>query len=315
MGKIVCGIDLGGTKINTGLVDENGKVLYNVKVPTLAQEGPEAVVKRIVKSVHDLLKESGVELKDISGIGVGSPGPLDVERGIIMSPSNLPGWNNVPLVDILKKEFKINTKLNNDANAAALGEYFFGAGRGIKDFIYMTVSTGIGGGIIIDGRLYNGVSSNAGEIGHATINFNGPKCNCGNIGCFEVYASGTAVGRFAREALSSGEDSIMKTMAPISEIKSEHVFEAARMGDRLALKLIDMEGYYLGVGITNLIACYNPQMIAIGGGVGSQLEMYYDKMYETLNKLCLAPSLRDCRIVKAELGGDLGLIGAAALVF
>lgn len=315
MGKIVCGIDLGGTKINTGIVDENGKVLYSVKVPTLAQEGPDAVVKRILKSVNDVLDHSNMSTADIGGIGIGSPGPLDSVKGIIMEPSNLPGWKDVPIVKILKAEFAANIKLNNDANAAAIGEFMFGAGRGLRNFIYMTVSTGIGGGIIINGKLYDGVSSNAGEVGHATINFDGPKCNCGSYGCFETYASGTAVGRFAREALEKGEESIMRDMAPVGEIKAEHVFEAARQRDKLALRLVELEGYYLGIGIANILAFYNPEMIAIGGGVGGQLDMYYDSMYESLKKRALGPSLNDCRIVKAELGADLGLIGAAALVF
>lgn len=314
MGKIVCGVDLGGTKINTGIVNEEGKILKSIKVPTLAEEGPDAVISRIEKSILDVLDKEGIKAANLSGIGIGSPGPLDAEKGVVICPPNLPGWENVPLVKILSEKFNVMIKLNNDANAAALGEHLFGAGRGVDNFVYITVSTGIGGGAIIGGKLYNGVNSNAAEIGHHTIDFRGPKCNCGNYGCFEAFGSGTALARFAKEAIEGGKKSIIKDIAGEGAIKAEHVFEAAKMKDELAKELIDNEAFYLGVGIANIMAFYNPARIAIGGGVSSQWDMLHDTMMKTINERALKPNKEACEIVRAELGGDVGLLGAAALV-
>lgn len=313
MGKIVCGIDIGGTKINTGLLDSDGRVINNIKVPTKASEGPDAVISRIIKSVEEVLKLSNVGLKSVSGIGIGSPGPLDTEKGIIMNPSNLPGWDNVHITDIIENKFNIKTTLDNDANAAALGEYLYGAGKGSKAFVYVTVSTGVGGGVVTNGKVYHGINSNAAEIGHSMINFNGPRCNCGNYGCLEAYASGTALARFAKEAVDNGYETIIKIIAGPDPINAEHVFEAAKKRDKLAAELVDNEAFYLGIGIANILAFYNPEVIAIGGGVANAWDMFIDRMLDTAKKRSLKPIFDACRIVKAELGSNVGLIGAAAL--
>ena len=313
MGKIVCGIDIGGTKINTGLLDSDGRVINNIKVPTKASEGPDAVISRIIKSVEEVLKLSNVGLKSVSGIGIGSPGPLDTEKGIIMNPSNLPGWDNVHITDIIENKFNIKTTLDNDANAAALGEYLYGAGKGSKAFVYVTVSTGVGGGVVTNGKVYHGINSNAAEIGHSMINFNGPRCNCGNYGCLEAYASGTALARFAKEAVDNGQETIIKIIAGPDPINAEHVFEAAKKKDKLAAELVDNEAFYLGIGIANILAFYNPEVIAIGGGVANAWDMFIDRMLDTAKKRSLKPIFDACRMVKAELGSNVGLIGAAAL--
>lgn len=313
MGKIVCGIDIGGTKINTGLMDSSGNVINNVKVPTYASEGPDAAISRIIKSVEDVLKLSNISIKNISGIGIGSPGPLDTEKGIIRKTSNLPGWENVHIKDIIENKFKIKTTLDNDANAAALGEYLYGTGKGSKAFVYITISTGIGGGVVLDGKLYHGINSNAAEVGHTIINFDGPKCNCGNYGCLEAYASGTALAKFAKEALDNGCESMIKSIAGPDPVSAEHVFEAAKKKDKLAVKLVENEAFYLGIGMSNILAFYNPEIIAIGGGVANAWDMFIDKMLDTAEKRSLKPIYDACRIVKAELGGNVGLIGAAAL--
>ena len=313
MGKIVCGIDIGGTKINTGLLDSDGRVINNIKVPTKASEGPDAVISRIIKSVEEVLKLSNVGLKSVSGIGIGSPGPLDTEKGIIMNPSNLPGWDNVHITDIIENKFNIKTTLDNDANAAALGEYLYGAGKGSKAFVYVTVSTGLGGGVVTNGKVYHGINSNAAEIGHSMINFNGPRCNCGNYGCLEAYASGTALARFAKEAVDNGQETIIKIIAGPDPINAEHVFEAAKKKDKLAAELVDNEAFYLGIGIANILAFYNPEVIAIGGGVANAWDMFIDRMLDTAKKRSLKPIFDACRMVKAELGSNVGLIGAAAL--
>lgn len=314
MGKIVCAVDLGGTKINTGLVTEDGKVIKSVKIPTNASEGPDAILGRIKKSIHDVLKMASLSAKDICGIGVGSPGPLDPVEGVVISPSNLPGWNRVPVVQILKDEFGIPVALNNDANSAALGEYIFGSGKGTKNFVYMTISTGIGGGVIIDGKLYSGTNCNAAEVGHATIDFKGPKCNCGNYGCLEVFASGTGLAKIARKAVESGKNTIIKDIAGEQPIKAEHVFEAAKRGDEVAKKLLDDEAFYLGIGISNIMMFYNPERIAVGGGMSKQWDILEDRVMEVVKERTLQPLWEVCPVVKAELGDDIGVLGAAALM-
>lgn len=177
MEKLVLGVDLGGTKINTGIVKENGEIVNNIKVPTIAEEGPDAVIGRIIKSIKDVLEKSKVDISDIEGIGIGSPGPIDSKKGVVMNPSNLPGWNNVHITDKIYNEFKLPVKLENDANAAGFGEYVFGSGKGKNPFVYITVSTGIGGGVVIDGKILDGINSNGAEIGHHMINFDGPNAD------------------------------------------------------------------------------------------------------------------------------------------
>lgn len=314
MSKVVIGVDLGGTKINTGIVDENGKVLKSVKAPTLAKEGPYPVIDRIKKSIYDVLEEANMKLGDVGGIGIISPGPIDSDKGLVINPSNLPGWDHIPLVNLLKEEFNLPVMLDNDANAAALAEFLFGAGRGLKNFVYITVSTGIGGGVIINGKLYRGTNSNAAEVGHMTIDYKGPKCNCGNIGCFEVFASGTAIARLAREAVQKGRSTLIKEMARDNEITAQHVFEAALAKDAVALELIDNEAFFLGVGISNIITFANPERIAIGGGVSKQWDMFYDKMMDTVRERTLKPMIEVCQIVKSELKDDIGILGAAAII-
>lgn len=314
MQKIICGVDLGGTKIKTGLVDEKGKIISSIKIPTLAQEGPDAVIKRIVRSITDVSNMANIAISNISGIGIGVPGQLDVPKGLIVNMPNLPGWNNIPLAERISKELKLPVKIDNDANAAALGEYLFGVGNGIDIFMYITISTGIGGGLIINGEIYHGANSNALEIGHMTIDFNGPKCNCGNYGCFESMASGTALARYANDLLTSEKNTLLKDITNTDEIKAEHVFKAAQLGDKLSKDLIDKESFYLGIGISNLITLFNPRRIAIGGGMSNDLDVMYDKIVETINTRALKANASICDIVKAKLGDNTGLLGAVSLM-
>lgn len=314
MERIVCAVDLGGTKINTGLIKNNGEIIKSIRIPTNAFEGPEAVINRIRGSIFDILKAGDLTSSDILGIGVGSPGPLDPIKGEVISSANLPGWDRVPIVKILQNEFNVPVVINNDANSGALGEYIFGCGRGTKNFVYMTVSTGIGGGVIIDGKLYSGANCNAAEIGHGTIDYKGPRCKCGNFGCLEVFASGTALAQYAKESIRIGKKSIINEISDVDNIKGEHIFEAARLGDKLALELVEREAFYLGIGISNIMMYFNPEKIAIGGGVSNQFDMLYDKMMETVIKRTLKPIREICPVVKAELGDKIGIIGAAALI-
>ncbi|MGB9679993.1 MAG: ROK family protein [Thermoanaerobacteraceae bacterium] len=314
MGDFICGIDLGGTKISTGIINEKGELLNIIKIPTMAEQGPTTVIERIYKSVLMVLEKAKLNISDLKGIGIGSPGPIDAKKGIIIDPPNLPGWNNINIVDILSDYFNLKVKLENDANAAAIAEHLFGAGRKTDNFVYITVSTGIGGGVIIDGKLYNGANSNAAEIGHHTINFEGPRCNCGNYGCFEAYASGTAIAKFAKEGINNGVKTKIIDLSVNNDIKAEHIFEAASLKDKFAEELVNNEAFYLGIGISNIMAFYSPGRIAIGGGLSNQWDMFYDKMMETIRKRALKSNANICEVVKSELGSSVGVIGAAALI-
>lgn len=314
LSKLLCGIDLGGTKINTGLITPRGEIVANIIIDTIAAEGQDAVIERMIKSVYSVMEMANVTTAGIEGIGIGVPGLIDSWEGLVIEAANLDGWENVPIVDIFTKEFKLPIKLENDANAAAIGEYLFGSGRGSEDFIYVTVSTGIGGGAILDGKLYSGSSSNATEIGHSMIDFNGPKCKCGNSGCFETFASGTAIARFAKERIETGEATIIKELAGDGPIKAEHVFEANLLGDKVAAEIIENEAFYLGIGLANVLAFYNPEKISIGGGVSSQWNILEERVNKVISERALKPNAKICKIVKAQLGKNVGLLGAAGLV-
>ncbi|MCG1011334.1 ROK family protein [Tepidanaerobacter sp. GT38] len=316
MVKLVVGLDLGGTKIATCVMNEDGEILKKVTLSTLAHEGPDAVIGRIIESIYDVIRLANINKEDILAIGVGVPGPLDSEKGLIKNPPNLPGWVEVPLRDILYKEFKVPLAIENDANAAALGENIYGSGKGIKNFMYITISTGIGGGVVVNGKLLKGASGNAAEIGHTTINFEGPLCGCGNRGCWEAYASGTALARFAREGIKNGIKTIIKDIVDREgHIKAEHVFTAAKQGDKFAKELVDMEGFYLGVGLANMANSFNPNCIAIGGGITNQWDMFYEHMISIMQERALKANVEGLKVVKATLGPDVGVIGAATLAW
>ncbi|NLZ54617.1 MAG: ROK family protein [Thermoanaerobacteraceae bacterium] len=315
MAGFVIGLDLGGTKIATCLMDKSGSIVKKVTVPTLAIEGPDAVISRMKSSVYEVMKQANVKKKDIVAMGVGSPGPLDAKNGVIKNPPNLPGWVEVPLRDELYNEFKLPIIIENDANAAALGENLYGSGKGMKNFMYITISTGIGGGVVADGKLFKGANGNAVEIGHTTINFQGPLCGCGNKGCWEAYASGTALARFMREGIESGKTTIIKDIEDVKNIKAEHVFAAAKQGDKFARELVDMEGYYLGVGLANMANSFNPDCIAMGGGITHEWDLFYDRMIEVMREKALKANVENLKVVKATLGSDVGVVGAAAVAW
>lgn len=305
----VVGVDLGGTKIATGLLTTEGEIVERTRLDTLPEEGVDAVINRMVQSVQDVQKDT-----DILGIGVGTPGPLDNQKGLVLEGPNLAGWKNVPLRDLLYERLQTKIKVENDANAAAWGEYIFGAGRGTRHMVYITVSTGIGSGLILDGELYTGSRSFAGELGHIMIDPSGPRCGCGNIGCWEACASGTAIARYAHEAIQQGPT----LMAQLAEeegtsVSAKHVFRAAQSGDETAQEIVERTFRYLGIGLANTIHSYNPERIVIGGGVSNVGDFLFDALRERTEELVM-PSYRGTyEIVPAELGDDVGILGAAAL--
>lgn len=305
----VIGIDLGGTKIKGIISDKLGNILVEETVQTMAQDGENAVLDRMISVIDKLIAKSNMEVKAIKAIGIGSPGPLDAKKGVIYYSPNLP-FKNFHLTDSIIKRYSIPTYLDNDANVAAIGEYIFGAGRGTRNMIYVTVSTGVGGGAILNGSIYRGNTSNALEIGHMTLKKDGPKCNCGNYGCLEALASGTAIGKQAKQAVINDEVTSLKSY---KEITALEVFKEARNGDNVAIRILDESLTYLGIGVANLIETFDPEMIVIGGGVSKGGQIVFDKVKEEVNKRCMKVMSESCRIVPAGLGADSGAVGAAAL--
>ena len=309
MKKYVIGVDLGGTKISTAISTIEGNILANVVLPTKAEEGVVAVLGRIIQSIDEVIVGSSTSIDEVEAIGIGSPGPLDAKKGIIITTPNLP-FKDYNLVQPLKEKYNIPVYLDNDANAAAIGEYMFGAGKGKESIVYFTVSTGVGGGAVLDGKVYRGHTSNALEIGHTTVNPNGPRCNCGNLGCLEAMSSGTAIAKKGKEAVSTNVETSLKKYDTVT---SYEVFKEAEAGDEVAKDIIDNALTYLGIGVANAIATFDPEMIIIGGGVSKAGDIVFDTVKKVVNKRCFKSMAESCEIVPAGLGSDAGVVGAVAL--
>jgi glucokinase len=311
---LTLGIDLGGSKILTAIVNPRGEILSSDESITPATKGRETVIQSILDSTHRVLKKASVAISEICAIGVGAAGISNPEIGILFTSPNLPGLRNVPLRDIMQERLGKKTFLINDANAAALGEFYFGAARGVRNFIYITLSTGIGGGIVIDGKIYTGAIGAAGEVGHMTIDDNGPICNCGNRGCWETLASGTALAREAKHRIKEGiRTSILKYADDdIEKVTAQVVHNAAKQGDSLAKELIAQTGYYVGVGLVNLINILSPELIVIGGGLSNIGDMLLKPAFKTARERAYKEVFQAVRFASAELGRNSGVLGAAA---
>jgi glucokinase len=303
---LAIGIDLGGTQVRAALV-EGGTLLARAAEPTDAAGGPEAVLRQIA----GLIARVAPEGREVRGIGVCSPGPLDSETGTILNIPTLPGWDGLPLRDILAERTGLPVVLENDGIAAAFGEWRHGAGRGLRHLVYVTVSTGIGGGAVVDGRLLHGRRGMAGHVGHLPLSVDGPVCACGAPGCFEALASGSALGRAARKAVRGQPESRLSGREP-EGLTARDVVEAARDGDALALRLLGIEARWLGLGFVGLLHLYSPEAIVMGGGVAEAFDLLEAEIHATIRARAMA-AFRDVPVVKAGLGGNSGLIGAAAL--
>jgi glucokinase len=313
----VLAIDLGGTKIMAAIISHQGRVMAKENYPTLAKEGPQPVINRIFSAIDHLLGAGNIELSQLYGISIAAAGAIDLKQGVVTSSPNLDGWHDVPLRDIVSSKYKVKTYLINDASAGALGEYHFGVGRGVNNLIFLTVGTGIGGGIIINGSLYLGPSGSAGEIGHTTIDINGPRCSCGNIGCLEILASGTAMAREAIRRISRGERSVLTEMmeGKIENITAEKVGMAAQGGDSLALEVISQAATYLGVGMVNLVNIFNPEMIIVGGGVVRTGDLFLEPARQVVEERAFRLSAQAVRIVPTQLGDNAAVLGAAVFAY
>ncbi|HPD14756.1 MAG TPA: XTP/dITP diphosphatase [Planctomycetota bacterium] len=311
------GIDLGGLNIKGGVVTREGKVLSFDSIPTEGQKGRDHVLDRIALLVERVIEQSGLPRTQIAGVGIGSPGPLSIARGLIYEAPNLPGWVNLPLAAEIQKRTHLPTVIENDANAAALAEAVAGAGKGLDCMIMLTLGTGIGGGIVLHGRVWHGADDIAAELGHVSICYAGRRCNCGTLGCVEAYASATAVVKRTHEALRQGARSSLAKggkhdlAAVAKEDKCGHIFQVARKGDRLAKQIVADTIVYLATAIGSLINTFNPDMIVLFGGMtkaGSQLLV---PLRKEVAKRCFKVGARRCKIVVSRLGGHAGTIGSA----
>jgi glucokinase len=310
----IMAVDLGGTQIRAALCDAAGQIYRRVAKPTLAEEGPEPVIQRITDAIAEALDGSTAD--EISGIGIGSPGPLDPMTGVVLSAPNLPGWHDVPLRSIVSEKFDRPAYLGNDANVAGLAETLYGAARGVRDVIYLTISTGVGSGIIVDGRMLLGTRGLAGEAGHTVVAADGPLCGCGNRGCVEAFASGTGIRSYVLEQIAAGvETSVLALVGGDRDrIGARIVAEAARLGDPLSQEAFRRAGRYLGIGVTNLLYLFNPRMVVLGGSVTKAGPLLTEPMWEAICSLAKPGYIEGLSIVPAALGDDVVLLGAVALV-
>lgn len=314
MKKYRIGVDVGGTNIKIALVDSEGQISYSKSFPTRAEMGYEYTINSMKEAIATLLQETNNNKDTIEGIGFGFPGQIDYKKGIVRLSPNIPGWTEIPIASEIEKEFHIPTRVDNDVRCAALGELNFGAGVGCENLICITVGTGIGSGLIINGKLVRGASNAAGEIGHIKLQMNdGPLCGCGDFGCLEAFASGPAIVALAEEYIRGGKSTKYRELAD-GEITPYIVAEAAKQGDAVARRIFAKMGEYIGIGLTSVVNLLNPEKIIIGGGVADAGEILFNPIRETLLKRAMPISGSAVQIVPAKLGNTAGVIGASMLI-
>lgn len=331
------GVDLGGTNLRIAAVDDNGQLLQKLTTGTKVSLGRDAVIDEMTSAIRDLVAKLGDESR-LAGVGIGVPGIIDKRTGMLRESPNLPGWGDYPVRDEIERRLQAPVILENDANAAAMGEAWLGAAQGKEDMCMITLGTGVGGGIVMHGRVWHGMNGMAGELGHMTIDPNGPRCNCGNYGCVESFASATAVMRMAREAIASGTAPELSRAASAQDVEfnAKAVNNLAIQGDEPAQAIFSKVGWALGILMSNIINALNLPIYVIGGGVSAAWSSFSPAMFEEVLKRCMvyaatvpddvqaprigaAAEVRPPRsgdrtiITRALLGSDAGLYGAARL--
>ena len=314
--RLLLGIDIGGTNIKIALIDKKGRIKAKKTFPTADFKGNRALIERITGETKKLLAEYGVVKKDIIGVGVGAPGAVDIRSGTVHYLTNVPDWSEVPLGNILKNKLGLLTFVDNDVNVMALGELFFGSGIGAKNMLCVTLGTGVGGGLILEGRLYRGSSYAAGEFGHVPINITGPRCNCGSWACVEAYVGNNYIVRDVITQIKKGEKTLIKKLVngKLSKITPEIISRAARAGDRFAKEIWRDVGNKVGTGLAGVVNLLNVEKIVIGGGVAEAGKILFDSIKKTIAARAMKLPAKTVKVVKAKLRRDAGLIGAAALV-
>ncbi len=310
---IYIGIDLGGTNIAAGIVDENGTLVAKKSVPTGAERTAEAVIKDMAQVAMDVVKENGYTMDDVVSIGIGSPGSVDKEKGELIYANNLP-FSHTPMRAEMQKYIQKPIYIDNDANCAAWGEAVAGGAKGVQDFVAITLGTGVGGGIVINGKLYSGFNFTGGELGHMVIHTDGEPCSCGRKGCWEAYASATALIRQTKQAAEENKDSkLWDFYKKDGKFSGRTAFLAAREGDKAAQTVVDNYIKYVGCGLANIINIFQPEVVAVGGGVANEGDALLNPVREYVKKETYAKDIKQCRIERAFLGNDAGIIGAALL--
>lgn len=310
--EYVVGIDIGGTNLVAGCVAADGSRLVGLRSePTLPERGADDVVARLLQLARQSMERLRSEAPGatVIGVGAGAPGPLDTHRGIVLLTPNL-GWVDFPLRDRIRDGLGLPAALDNDANCAVLGEHWRGAAQGTRNAIGVTIGTGIGGGLVLDGRLYHGSSDCAGEIGHTTIEMNGRRCACGNYGCLEAYASGPAIARRALEAIERGAESTLAALPP-AQVTAQVVYESATAGDALAREVVQDTAHFLGGAVANLVNVFNPEVVVVCGGVTLAGDSLFVPLRREVARRAFKPAVDACRIVPGALTGSAGVFGAA----
>jgi glucokinase len=316
--RYIVGVDLGGTNIVVGTVAEDGSGVHGVRADaTRAEQGPDAVVSRIARLVGESVAEAadvaGISREQVVGAGIGSPGPLDRKSGVVITTPNL-GWKNFPLRQRVSEAVSLPATLDNDANCAVYGEWWVGAAKASRYVVGITIGTGIGGGIVLDGRLYHGAADAAGEFGHTSIDSTGRRCKCGNYGCLEAYASGPAIAARAVEGIQAGAESRLPSYVTgdLSKLTAQTVYEAAHDGDEYALEVVRETAKFLGAGVANFLNIFNPDTFVIAGGVTLAGDKLFVPLQAEVKRRAFKVAWESCRIVPAQLPGTAGVFGAAA---
>jgi glucokinase len=312
--RLAIGVDLGGTNIKLGLVSKAGKIIEKTSVITEAEKGPEKVVKNISKGIDFLISKANVKIK---GIGIGFPGVVSTKKGMVENPPNLPGWKKVFLGKIIQKKFRLPTYVENDANAAAIGEMIFGAGKNYDSFIMITLGTGVGGGIVLNKKIYRGQFGAAGEIGHISIDFEGRKCNCGSYGCIEAYAGNNYLKEIVNNDLKDHPESKLWQLVNdnTENITPMLIQKAAEMNDHYAKSVVKDLGVHLGVAFASMSNILDVSTFIIGGGVAGFGKPLFDSIKETMTERVLSSSRKRIKVIPAKLKNEAGIKGASALVF
>ena len=314
--KAILGVDFGGTRIKIGVVDPRGRILYRTGLDVQRTWSWEKLLGVLVETVEKFLVQYRIPKRSLSGLGMGLPGLIDFKRGFVHHLVNVRGWKNLPFAFILKRKLKLPVFIDNDVNVMALGEATYGAAKGFSQVVCMTLGTGVGGALILNGELYRGATFSAGEIGHIPVSREGPLCACGSRGCFETYVGNRAISKYAKERIKAGERStaLDGVGGRLNRLTPEVLSRAARKGDRLSLSIWREVGEWVGIALAGVVNMYNPDRIVIGGGVAGAGELLFRPIRHALKKRALAFPMKKLQVVKAKLGNDAGIIGASVLV-
>lgn len=312
--SVVIGMDLGGTNAKTAVCSQDGELLGKDSRPADAEQGQNVVLDRMMESYHAALKDAGVSASDVIGVGIGVPGPMNWQTGVLYSPPNLPGWKNVPVAQLMQERLDgVPTFVDNDANVAAYGEFWGGAGRGVESMVCLTLGTGVGGGVVVFGKLLRGIDGTAAEIGHLCVQRDGRQCNCGAKGCLEAYASVTGMVRTAVEGIEAGKKTLLTDLCggDLKKLNGKMVSDAIAKGDEFAAWVMHETAVWLGIGIGSLVNLFNPEKIVLCGGMIAAGEVLFAPIRETAKAQSFEVPNKRAQIVAAGLGADSGVIGAA----